>query len=68
MAAGGVLGQCEEDLGPQPELTQEGHLESILLFFLQIMGDKTGQEWDNACSRSHSKSVMKLKLVSGSQL
>lgn len=35
MAGGGVLGQCEEDLGPQPELIQEGHSESIYCLFFK---------------------------------
>lgn len=63
MAGGDVQGQCEGGLGPQSELTWEGHLESVTPSFVLIMGDKMDPEWDSACSRSHSQSVKKLKLA-----
>ena len=67
MAGGGVQGQYEGGLGPQSELclsqTWEGHLESVLPSFVQIMGGKMDPEWDSACSRSHSKSEKNLKLA-----
>lgn len=54
-AGKGVQGWQGGGLGPQSELTLAGHLENIFTSFLQILGDKTGPEWDGACPRSHSK-------------